>query len=485
MATLSARRRAHGSGAPSPTSKFQPRTHDRPKPKVLTLRVHAAGFKPHPNPYKDSEDKSEQYSFKLLANGDLPDAFGPTFMDDWMKVNPREQRLTGPIMNAIEETWRGNAAEFFRVNRGLVVCAESVKYDNETGIVELVFSDSKKHGVVDGGHTLRKIVADLIPATYGPTTNGDGGVDLEEESDELDRTEDIDGVIEQEEPEQIVDRYVNVEVWIGLTLEQVALLSQARNTSRTVPPYAIMAIKGEFDTLKTAIGAKNKVFAEKIVAFKPNEHVEGLDEFKPVSVLELLQLLMAMDIGHSDANNHPIEAYKNKAFAARFYSERNSEYTKMFPLLGDFFALYDKVRQIVPVAYDAANTRPRRWNKVLAGPGQPVDNREVEPLYYLDPSGETKALRAPNAVFFPMFSAFRAYLRDVDGKYQWWDGTSPTDWPDEEFEGACQRLALKMAKAVKGKTDKLTQVGRDEQVWAACYETLNSYLREVERKKGK
>jgi hypothetical protein len=129
-----------------------------------------------------------------------------------------------------------------------------------------------------------------------------------------------------------------------------------------------MAIKGEFEPFKAAIAAENKVFAERIVAFRPNEHVEGLEEFKPVSVLELLQLLMAMDLAHSDANNHPVEAYKNKAFAARFYAERNSEYTKMFPLVGDFFALYDKLRETVPQAYDAANTRPRRCSPVKANP---------------------------------------------------------------------------------------------------------------------
>lgn len=484
MATQSTRRGGNGSAATTRLHQHQPRNQERSKPKAFTLRVQAAGFKPHPNPYRDSEDKGEQYSFKLLANGNLPVALGPTFMEDWMKVNPREQRLTGPIMNAIEETWRDSPAEFFRVNRGLVVSAESVRFENETTTVELVFADPKKHGVLDGGHTLRKIVSDLIPSTYSPEPDlNDAAVGEAEENEELE-AEVVPEAVEANESEAIIDRYINVEVWVGLTLDQVALLSQARNTSRTVPPYAIMAIKGEFDSIKAAIATKNKAFAEKVVAFKPNEHVEGLDEFKPVSILELLQLLMAMDIKHSDANNHPVEAYKNKAFAARYYAERNNEYSKMFPLVADFFALYDKLRQTVPTAYDEANSRPRRWNKVLAGPGQPVDKREVEPLYYLDPSGDTKVMRAPNAVFFPMFSAFRAYLRDAGGKYEWCDGKSPTEWPQPQFEEACQRLALKMAKAIRGK-DQLTQVGRDHDVWATCYETLNAYLFEIGRKKSK
>lgn len=485
MATLSIRRRGYSCAASPRPRQLQPRSHDRAKPKSLALRLLATGFKPHPNPYKDSEDRGEQYSFKLLANGALPDALGRTVMDDWMKVNPREQRLTGPIMKAIEETWRDNPVEFYRVNRGLVVSAESVKFDNETGTVELVFTDPKKHGVLDGGHTLRKIVEDLIPSMYGRIGDSEGAVETEgDEADEFAEADTVEEVVDQEEPQEVLDRYLNVEVWVGLTLDQVALLSQARNTSRTVPPYAIMAIKGEFLPLQTAIAAKNAVFAEKIVAFKPNEHVEGLEESKPVSVLELLQLLMAMDIKHSDSNSHLIEAYKNKSFAARFYGDRNDEYTKMFPLVGDFFALYDKLRETVPQAYDAANSRPRRWSKVLAGKGQPVDTRLVEPLYYLDPSGQTKVMRSPNAVFFPMFSAFRACLREVNGKYQWWDGKSPADWTPSEFEQACQRLALKMAKTI-GRKDQLTAVGRDHEVWATCYETLNGYMFEIGRKKTK
>ena len=488
MATLSTRRGGNPSAVSVRLQNNQPRSHERLKPKSLTLRLKATGFKPHPNPYKDAEDKAEQFSFKLLANGELPDALGPTFLDQWMKVNPREQKLTGPIMNAIEETWRDNPTEFFRVNRGLVVSADSVKFDSETGTVELICTDPKKHGVLDGGHTLRKVIQDLIPATYGPIPNGeafDGGdeIDDADASDEVDRDDDVVEAVEPEEPQQILDRYLNVEVWVGLTLDQVALLSQGRNTSRTVPPYAIMEIKGEFQPLKDAIATTNKTFAEKIVAFKPNEHVEGLEEFKPVSVLEVLQLLMAMDVTHSDANTHPVEAYKNKSYAARYYAERNAEYKKMFPLVGDFLALYDKLREVVPDAYNGANARPRRWSKVLAGKGQPVDTREVEPLYYLDPTGEKKVTRAPNAVFFPMFSAFRAYLREGSGgKYEWWDGESPVDWSDNEFREACQKLALKMAKAIREK-DKLNAVGRDQQVWATCYETLNGYLFEIGRKK--
>lgn len=480
MASLSPRRSGAPAAVPSSHSIFARHTDRHKQSKVTVLRIKVAGFKPHPNPY--GEQDGQQYSFKILANADLPASMGQNFMDEWMKVNPREQKLTGPIMNAIEDTWRDNPKEFFRVNRGLVVSAESVKFDAESGIAEITFSDIKRHGVLDGGHTLRKVVQELIPGTYGTPEEP---VDDESDADVGDEALGSDSITEVEseddERDDGHDRFLSCEIWTGLSLDQVALLSQGRNTSRTVPPYAIMGLKGEFDPLKSAIAAVNNTYATKVVAFKPNEHVEGLDDFKPVSVLEILQLLMAMDIAHYDSNNHPIEAYKNKSFAAKYYSERTGEYEKMFPVIGDMLALFDKIRQVVPESYDAANQRPRRWSKVLAGEGEKVDSREVEPLFYLDPSQQTKVMRAPNAVFYPIFSAFRAHLREVNGKYEWWDKKAPTTWPADQFAEACLRLAIKIAKAVKGK-DHLNAVGRDQQVWATCYETLNSFLFEFKKK---
>jgi hypothetical protein len=243
-----------------------------------------------------------------------------------------------------------------------------------------------------------------------------------------------------------------------------------------------MEMRGDFDPLKAAIAKSNPDYAQHRVAFKPNEHVEGLEEFKPISVLEVLQLIMAMDIGHYDANEHPVDAYKYRATASNYYRQREAEYRKIFPIIGDILQLFDRLRLVVPEAYNSANARPKYWTKVLAGPGQPVDNRLVEPLYYIDPTGETKAPKSPNGLFFPMFSAFRAALRENKGNYDWCDGKGPSRWPEADFQEACRRLSLKVAKAAKEK-DSAHIVGRDPQVWATCYETLNSFLFEYNLKR--
>lgn len=446
----------------------------------LTIRVRAVGFKPHPSPYPD--DSAHQYSFKILANDELATAFGDDFFRTWVKINPREQRLDGPVMRDLERTWNDYPREFFRVNRGIVLSAESVTYDADTGYSTIRLSSPDKHGGVDGMHTLRKIVDELIQSGDISDDDDSDGNDTNNADDDLPSDSDADST------DTVVDRYLTCEVWVGLSTSQQVLLSQGRNTSRTVPPYGIMAIRGDFNALEIAIAKRNSEYCKQI-AFKPNQHIEGLDGYRPISVLEVLQLMTALDIKHG-SDRHPIEAYKNRAFGMHYFApeldengktsnprSRRDEYEKMFPLIGDFLHLYDLLRQVVPLAYDAAKTRPRYWTKVLAGKGRnKVNNKETDPLYYIDPTGATKTIPSPTSLFFPMFSAFRALLRHGNnGQYEWLDGIAPSAWPREEFFSVCQRLAIKVAKAATVKSS-LHDVGRDQQVWDTCYETLNADL---------
>ncbi len=472
----------------APHSKSAQANHQRiesHKGSGLLLEVRVAGFKPHPSPYGD--EHVQQFSFKLLANQDLPKALGKDFFFQWAKVNPREQKLGGPVMREVERTWYEYPREFFRINRGLVFSAESVTFDNDSGLAKIQFATPQKHGGVDGMHTLRTIIDELIPSTYSPP---------EDDVDDDPTNGDVESNEEEEEEEQIEpepERYITCEVWTGLTLDQVARLSQGRNTSRTVPPYGIMAIKGDFQALEKAIAECNPGYAKQ-VAFKPNQHIEDLEDFRPISVLEILQLMMAMDITNSDADKHPIDAYKNRSKGPEYFApmhdaegkvvntkSRHAEYEQMFPLIGDFLDLFDQLRQTVPAAYDAAKNRPRYWTKVLAGKGK-VNRKQVEPLFYVDPSGQTKVVTAPASLFFPIFSAFRAHLKKDGSRYAWTDGKSPLQWPKEEFFQVCQRLAIKIAKAARQKSS-LHDVARDEQVWDTCYETLNAELLANGRKK--
>jgi hypothetical protein len=219
-------------------------------------------------------------------------------------------------------------------------------------------------------------------------------------------------------------------------------------------------------------------------------HIESIagdeeETLKPVSGLEILQLMMCMDITNYSETDQPIEAYKNQGFIPKFWDKENdrnriAEYGLMLPVLGDLLELYDRIRDVIPEVYDARTASrskiPRRWNKVLARkPKQRVDNSMREPLYYLDPSGERKTYRAPTALFYPLICAFRSCLKVNSRGYEWHGGKKPTAWADAQFREACLRLGVKIASLAKTK-DSLHAVGRDEAVWSACYDTLNTFL---------
>jgi hypothetical protein len=473
-------------------SSSQPETSRKAAPpKRRVLRLNAVGFKPHPHPSQkggvddehEGKEQIQQYSFKVLADMSLKAALGDDVLSEtaWARVNPRGRKPGGPVLDAIEQTWKDYPSEFYRINRGTLLSAESVTWDKNSKLVEIVFTDMEKHGIVDGAHTLAKLVDDLIPETYGPEEDGEDLEDGDDDSEEESSSE------EQRTP----DRYLTCEVWVGLKKEEVVRLTAGRNTSRTVPPFAISNLRGDFRAVQETLEKVKPEFAVR-VAFKPNEHmhIESLSDddeptYKPLSALNILQLMMCMDATNYSDTDHPIEAYKNQGFIPKFWDKTNpknriGEYTKMLPVLGDLLELYDTIREVIPEVYDERTTHlskiPRRWNKVLARkPKQRVENKRPESLYYLDPTGERKTFRSPTALFYPIMCAFRACLDATGNKYEWLGKKKPTAWDQSVFREVCLSLAVTIASLAKHK-DSLHAVGRDEAVWAACYKTLNSSL---------
>jgi hypothetical protein len=460
------------------------------------LRLTAVGFKPHPQPNRRTGDDEQddpgsiqQYSFKVLADMALKEQLGDDIISEhgWVRVNPRGRKLASPVMDAVEKTWNEHPTEFYRINRGIVLSADSVKWDKDAKIVEIVFTDRNRHGILDGAHSLAKIVDDLIPTTYGAADEvAEDDVDNDDDDSRDESASDDDGSN---------DRYISCEVWVGLTKDQEVRLSAGRNTSRAVPAYAISNLRGDFKKVELRLQEVNSEFLKK-VAFKPNEQFEPETEedekyYKPVAAINILQLMMCMDVTNYSETDQPIEAYKNQGYVAKFWDpdpnndkKRIAEYHKMLPVLGDLLELYDTIRETIPEVYDNRTTHlskiPRKWTAVLSPrktrkKGQRVDKSKREILYYLDPSGQRKTFRAPTALFFPIMCAFRSCLK-VNGKgYEWFGGKKPTAWKDSLFKEACLRLAVAIASLAKQK-DSLHAVGRDEAVWIACYNALSSFL---------
>ena len=80
-----------------------------------------------------------------------------------MDTNPRDQKTTTNVARAIKSGLRGETAGqlFHLLNRGLLISADRVDFNNKTNVLTVYLPDGERHGLVDGGHTY-KIIQDNI-----------------------------------------------------------------------------------------------------------------------------------------------------------------------------------------------------------------------------------------------------------------------------------------------------------------------------------
>jgi len=103
-----------------------------------------------PDPIDDS--KLSRY-FAVVNVSDLPS-------DIPMETNPRKQNLKTQVAKKIAEGLLGHESGqlFHLLNRGLLISADSVSFDNKNNQLTLKLPNKEKHGLVDGGHTYKIIL---------------------------------------------------------------------------------------------------------------------------------------------------------------------------------------------------------------------------------------------------------------------------------------------------------------------------------------
>lgn len=120
----------------------------------ITLTFPALSFRKIPNPYINSEVGSKDASsyVAICDVKNLPDNFP-------METNPREQNLNTNVAKKIKASLLNTAAlDFYLLNRGILLSAKEVTFNNYSNEITIVFEDPEVHGNVDGGHTYRTIL---------------------------------------------------------------------------------------------------------------------------------------------------------------------------------------------------------------------------------------------------------------------------------------------------------------------------------------
>ena len=303
---------------------------------------------------------------------DLPSDFS-------LDVNPRTPKMNTSVARQLIAAVKANDNISFDINnRGIVITAESVKFNNSTGEVTIDFAeDTSKYGILDGGHTYRAII------------------------DNRDYLSDD------------VKKYVRLEVIVGETLN-VTALADARNTSVQVSDIALFELDDKFDFIKTAIS--DQPFKDN-VAYKDNEN-------KSIPISELLKLMFVFNVKRfPDDSNAPTQAYSAKSSVFKDYSnEINSEdniYSKLAPMLPKLIELYELIQKEMPEKY--RRFKEENGSKASFGRVRGVTSGQEKGTNFKTMFTQQTVLYDISTGFLlPIFGAFRALLkRNTEGEVSW------------------------------------------------------------------
>ncbi|EKN69297.1 hypothetical protein BABA_10556 [Neobacillus bataviensis LMG 21833] len=378
-----------------------------------------------PNPYgvfsPESNKKTPEMIFAIVDVRELPDNI-PT------KTNPREQNMRTKVAGRIKEGLLSDISPFFILNRGILISAKDVKFDNSNSELTIVLEDETVHGNVDGGHTYRTIL------DYRNKLAPDS------------------------------KQYARVEILTGIEdiFEDVAA---ARNTSVQVQDKAIAELKQKFNMIKESIDSEP--FKDDI-AYKENED-------KDIDVADILTLLYMFNLEkHDNREKVAVSAYSSKQTCVKDYTSafdkyenemENNPYYKMRNVMTDIFKLYDLIETSMARKYREAN------NGGMYGRIKGVEVPKTEIKFKSKFYKKNMDHRTPKGFLYPIVGAFRALLAEKDGVYYWKAN------PMEYFEEIGKNLVADTVERSRTLGNNPNAVGKDTGTWKQLYNNvLTQYL---------
>lgn len=380
---------------------------------MAEIKLKARSFKKMEDPI-DRKGGHVKYVCYAKANT-IPDE-----ILDWMETNPRQQNMKTTVAQNIINSLKINE-NFHELNRGIVLSADEVNYDNKEELVKIVLNDVSIHGDIDGGHTLRAII------------------DLKNKGDL---------------PE---DRYVFFEIFTGI--DSPVELASARNISNQVDLKSIQELEKNFEIIKEAV--KDTEFANKI-SYKMYEQDEN-NVKKTVDVREIIAILMMFFqnvypcINEDGTLNEtqPVKCYTGKEATLKKFvdigkEERETTLKNMKNIISDIFNIWDQVEtNFNEYAKDVGRRYlNRNYAKYQKDMVQSISLVSQKPMDYVVPRG----------LIYPIVGAFRALIRiDEDTKQYYWV---------KDPKLVLDRLGGRLVGIVLDeKTDSPEYIGKSSNLW--------------------
>lgn len=314
----------------------------------------------------------------------------PQEMNDWFSTNPREQKMSTNVAKKITESLRDNE-NFHELNRGVLISALDVKYDNATKELCITLDNPEVHGNIDGGHTLRAILSANISHTLNE------------------------------------NRYVFFEIITGI--DSPVELAAARNTSVQVDLKSIAELEKSFEEIKSAFDGL--CFANRI-QYKMNEHYSE-EDITPIDVREIIaitamfsQSMYPFKTSLGTLNeSQPIQCYSGKETTLRKFLNmdgsdkhqqkinRDTMVKMMKPIIKDIFSLWETIELEFATTANATNRRygTRKYSKYHNGDVVGKTMFGEKEVSYVVPKG----------LMYPLVGSFRALVQidDETGLYGW------------------------------------------------------------------
>lgn len=385
----------------------------------------------------------------------------PEALLDWMYTNPRDQNLNTETAKIIYESLLSEGVPcFYLWNRGILISAEKVVFDNRSGLVTLYLDDPLIHGNIDGGHTLR-IILDCKKKVK-------------------------DGLVPR-----MPDQYVELEVITGLTSPEG--LAEARNTSVAVDLKSMEELRRSFDVLKGILAGCVFENGQRLldhVEFRQNQMRAAKDRDSGaaqmpsnwVDVREIISILNMFNqvlYPNKDLKGvQPIQSFSGKEVGLKKFLQagldqsasdeecreaREDLLRKMAPIIPDIFLLWDHIECNFTDATRQLNKRygSRRYAKGR-NPSALLSN---QPLEYVIPKG----------IMYPVVGSFRALVRvDEEGMYYW---AVPPILAWKSMKAALASFVMDTSEEL---ANNPASIGRSSNLWSNLFSNMYVYALQAE-----
>lgn len=346
---------------------------------------------------------------RFYANvNDIPDE-----LLAWMRPNPREQNLSSPVAKTIASSLSAEHQEFHLKNRGILMSALDVAcVDNW---VSIILDDPLLHGNIDGGHTLRLILA---------------------------------------APKPLVGKYVEFEILTGL--RDVVEVAEARNTSAALDLRSLAEAKNAYQILKDILCGKQIGGAPvwERIEYRQNQ-MSGITN--PIDIRTIISILLMFNQKiypqSHDIKAQPLAMYSGRETALKAYltlgetpEQRDEEILRMEPVILDILETWDAVE----CEFGCLSKKYRNMTFVT---------KRVHPISLL--SNCEIPYFVPQAILYPVVGAFRALITvDGNGRYGW---KQP---PLEVWQELKKRMATDVINELTARSQSLDSIAKNKVLWS-------------------